>query len=342
MIDAKVNLKSLNETELCDFAKKNGLEEYRVKQLIHWIYRKYAETIYDITEFSKELRIKLDKLAYISNVEVIKRIKSKDDTEKFLLKLEDNNLIECVLIPVDYRSTLCISSQVGCRMKCDFCQTGKSGFIRDLLAYEIVDQVIAINKLIKPKKVTNIVFMGMGEPLLNLKEVIEAVKRIKNYIGISKKKITISTCGIAPSITEMSRELPDVNLAVSLNATNDEIRNKLMPINRKYPIKVLLNACKEYSKRTHKTITFEYVLISGINDSINDALNLYNLIKDLKCKVNLIPFNEQPDILYRKPDLERIINFQNILNKKGLRTFLRVSRGQDIQAACGQLRMYCS
>jgi 23S rRNA (adenine2503-C2)-methyltransferase len=339
MNERKTNLKSLSEEEIFDFVAINGLQPYRARQLIHWIYRKFAESIEDITEFSKVLREKLCKIAYISNLKIINVLKSKDLAEKFLFMLEDNNLIESILIPEDKRLTLCVSSQVGCSMRCSFCQTGKGGFIRNLKAYEIVDQIITVDRFIKQRNITNVVFMGMGEPLLNFTELVEAVRRIKEYIGISKRRITVSTCGIVPSILKMAEKLADVNLAVSINAASDDLRSELMPINKKYPLKLLLSACKEYSKKTGNKITFEYVLIKDKNDSEKDALSLYNLIRGIRCKVNLIPFNEQLNIEYKRPEMDKILEFQNILNKRGIRTLIRESRGLDIQAACGQLRL---
>jgi 23S rRNA (adenine2503-C2)-methyltransferase len=263
---------------------------------------------------------------------------SKDGTEKFLFLLEDDQTIESVLILDENRHTLCISSQVGCAMGCVFCLTGKSGFIRNLQAHEIVDQIIAVNRLIQPEKVTNVVFMGMGEPLLNFDNVVEALWRVVGFIGISKRKITLSTSGIVPKISLLPQKAPAVNLAVSLNAASDAVRDKLMPVNRKYPVQSVIDACRKYPLQHGRRITFEYVIIEGENDSAEDANRLVKLLKGLRCKINLIPLNTHEYSDLKSPAYDRILAFQKILLKKNVRALIRASRGQDILAACGQLR----
>ena len=306
---------------------------------MHWINTKYASDINEMTDLSKDLRTQLNDRAYLSDFKLRQTQESTDGTRKFLFVLEDGQTIESVLIPDgEQRLTLCISSQVGCAMKCDFCATGQSGLIRNLKAYEIVDQVITVNRILEPeRKITNVVLMGMGEPLANLDEVTEALVRMIQFIGISKNKITVSTVGLAPQILLFGKQGTDVNLAVSLNASTDEVRSRLMPINKKYPIKTLLDACKKYSLGRRKRIFFEYVLIAGINDSPEDAERLVQLLRGIRCKINLISLNPYGRI-YQRPDEKRVLDFHKILLKKKMTVFTRKSKGADILAACGQLK----
>ncbi len=334
----KINLKSLSKDGLSRFVEDIGLPRFRAGQLIHWIYEKHASDISGITEFSKELRSELDRLAYISGLRLARRLKSSDGTEKFLFALEDDETIESVLIPDDARLTLCISSQVGCAMGCKFCLTGKLGLIRNLRAYEIADQVIAVNRLILPRKITNIVMMGMGEPLANLEEVADALWRITEFIGISKRKITLSTAGLVPGIALLADKAPHVNLAVSLNASSDKGRDEIMPINRRYPLKTLMDACRKFPLGPRRRITFEYVMIGGVNDSLEDAGRLVKLVRGLRCKINLIPLNPHPESGMKRPSDTVVLRFQKALADSGLAVFIRESKGQDILAACGQLR----
>ena len=337
----KTDLKSLDKNSLFDFVKRLGLPRYRADQLIRWLYKKNAVAIDEITELSKELRNSLNEVAYISKLQLVQRVISSDGTEKFLFALQDNQTIESVFIPDENRCTLCISSQVGCAMGCLFCQTAKCGLVRNLKSYEIVDQIIAVNRIINPAKVTNIVFMGMGEPLANFDEVVDALWRITDFLGISKRKITLSTAGIVPKILLLPTKAPEINLAISLNATTDDVRNEIMPVNKKYPIRSLIAACKKYPLQPGRKITFEYVMIDRKNDTREDAHRLVKLLSGIRCKVNLIPINPYPGCeLQRSPD-ERIIAFQKILLKSNVRAFIRESRGQDILAACGQLRAGC-
>jgi 23S rRNA (adenine2503-C2)-methyltransferase len=334
----KTNLKSLSQDEIFRFIGGHGLPRYRALQLIHWMYEKYAADIDEITEFSVDLREELKRIAFISNLHEEKRLQASDGTEKFLFSLKDGHTIESVLIPDKGRLTLCISSQVGCAMGCLFCLTAKCGLIRNLKSYEIVDQVIAANRIIMPGKITNVVFMGMGEPLANFNEVVEAIRRIHLLVGISKRKITLSTAGIVPKMSLLHEKAPEINLAVSLNATTDEVRNELMPVNRRYPLKSLIAACKKYPLQPGRRITFEYVLIGGKNDSPEDAYRLVKLLKDIRCKVNLIPVNPHPVSDLVRPSERKVSAFQNILLQNHIRALIRESRGQDILAACGQLR----
>lgn len=333
----KIDLKSLSREELFSFAKAEALPKYRVGQLLHWMYEKYAGDLQEITEFSKALREDIGNTAYISNLSLVTRQMSKDGTEKYLFSLEDGQTIESVMIPDDDRRTLCISSQVGCAMACSFCLTGEMGLIRNLKAHEIVDQIIAVNRFISPERISNIVLMGMGEPLANFDEVVKALWRITEFIGISKRKITLSTSGLVPKMLELHGRAPDVNLAISLNATTDEVRDRLMPINKKYPLKMLLDACRRYPLQPQRLITFEYVLIDGVNDSMEDAERLARKLKSIPCKVNLIPYNPHEGSRLKRPARERVLAIQKVLKVNRMTAFIRESKGQDILAACGQL-----
>jgi len=334
----RINLKSLSRDQISVFVEAQGLPKFRADQLLNWIYERYASSLDEITEFSKDLRASLGEISYIGSLTVVKRQQSSDGTEKFLFGLEDGQTVESVLIPDKDRLTLCISSQVGCAMGCSFCLTGKSGLIRNLRAWEILDQILSVNRLIKPKKITNIVLMGMGEPLANFEEVVDALKRIISFIGISKRKITLSTAGLVPKILELPKMAPDINLAISLNATTDTVRDRLMPVNRKYPIRSLLDACRRYPLKPRRMITVEYVLISGINDSVEDARRLVRLLKGLRCKVNLIPLNPHEGSILQRPSDVSVLAFQRVLTDNNMTALIRVSKGQDILAACGQLK----
>lgn len=339
---SKTNLKTLSKHELESFILKEGLPAFRSRQLLHWIYERYAQSINEITEFTKELKERLSAKAYISNLALLDRQVSKDGTEKFLFGLEDGESIESVFIPDKDRLTLCISSQAGCAMACRFCLTGELKLTRNLEAHEIVDQVISVSRIIEPGQITNIVLMGMGEPLANFDEVVEALRRMTELMRISKRRITLSTAGIAPKISELAEKAPRVNLAISLNATTDELRNKLMPVNKKYPLKILLDACRRFPLEPRRRITFEYVMLDGINDSPEDAKRLIRILKGIRCKINLIPFNSYEGAEFKRPGDEKVINFQKILLDNNFTVLIRKSKGQDIRAACGQLKAgYC-
>lgn len=335
----KVDLKALSKKELESFTLESDLPAFRTKQLLHWIYEMRVMSISEITEFSKELRENLSRRSYISNAGILKRLVSEDGTEKFLFGLEDGESIESVLIPDKDRLTLCISSQAGCAMKCRFCLTGTLTLRRDLAAYEIVDQVISVGRLIAPRRVTNIVFMGMGEPLDNFAHVVESIRRMTELLKISKRRITLSTSGIAPKILELGGiGIPRVNLAISLNATTDVVRNRLMPVNRKYPLSALLAACRRFPLEPRRRITFEYVLLEGVNDTVDDAKRLQRMLKGIPCKINLIPFNPYQGSEFRRSPDETISAFQKVLTDGNLTALVRKSKGQDIRAACGQLK----
>ncbi len=333
-----VDLKALSADELSEFCQHMGLEPYRARQLLQWIYHRGAHHIEEITVFSKTLRKELSQRAYISNLVLLKRQVSSDGTEKYLFGLEDGEKIETVLIPDRRRLTLCISSQVGCALGCRFCLTGTIGFRRNLRAHEIVDQFLQVQQLVGSRRITNIVLMGMGEPLLNLDNVAEALWRLTALVGLSRRRITLSTAGIVPGIRALPEKAPRVKLAISLNATTEDVRSMLMPVNRKYPLNELLRACREYPLEPRARITFEYVLIKGLNDSVEDACRLIGLLAGIPSKVNLIPFNPHPGADLEAPDEQTIKEFISVLESSPVTVTLRRSRGQDISGACGQLR----
>jgi 23S rRNA (adenine2503-C2)-methyltransferase len=332
------DLKALSKQELESFVDRAGLPAFRTKQLLHWIYEKYAGSIGDITEFSKDLRDRLSEKAYISSLRLLNRETSRDGTEKFLFALEDKESVESVVIPDKGRLTLCISSQAGCAMGCRFCLTGKLGLRRNLKAHEIVDQIISADRLILPRKITNIVLMGMGEPLANFKEVVEALWRMTGLMHISKRRITLSTSGIVPKMLELAEKAPRINLAISLNAATDEVRSRIMPVNKKYPLKSLLDACRRFPLEPGRRITFEYVMIAGVNDSLDDAGRIVRLLRGIPSKVNLIPFNPYEGSEFASPSDEVVRGFQKILSDGNLTALIRKSKGRDIRAACGQLK----
>jgi 23S rRNA (adenine2503-C2)-methyltransferase len=333
-----MNLKELNYESLRTFIAGEGFPEYRARQLTHWIYEKRSCSLEEITEFSKSMRESLGKNAYISNLGLLERTASSDGTEKYIFELEDGHSVESVLIPEADRNTLCISSQAGCAMGCRFCLTGRGGLKRNLSSFEIVDQVIAVGRLVPSTRITNIVLMGLGEPLHNLDEVADALSRITKLMKFSKRRITVSTSGLVPEMFQLPDNAPEINLAVSLNATTDKIRSSIMPVNRKYPLKTLLDACRKYPLPRRRRITFEYVLLDDVNDTESDAKRLVSLLSGIPSKVNIIPFNEFEGSGFRRPSDGKVLAFQNILIGGGLTALVRKSKGRDIMAACGQLR----
>ncbi len=345
---SKVDLKNLTQDQLIAYVKELGLPLFRGRQIFSWLYRPGVYDFSQMTDLNKELRTKLADKAEISQLTVARQEKSEDGTIKFAFRLDDGEIIESVLIPEEDRNTLCISCQVGCAMACDFCLTGTMGLKRNLTPAEIVNQVCAvINELPEEmcsngdKKngcINNLVFMGMGEPLANFDNLLTAIDILMDQRGLdfSGRKITVSTCGIVPKMKELG-EKTAVNLAVSLHSVNDEIRSRLMPINRKYPVDQLIQACRDFPIPRRRMIMFEYIMIKGLNDSDADARELAYKLRDIKCKINLLPYNECPGTDYQCPSRERTEAFQQILRKADYTVFIRSSRGSDISAACGQL-----
>jgi len=335
---SKTDLKTLTKTEMEAFMKDAGFPVFRARQLIRWLYEHLAQSIEEITEFSKPMRDKLSEIAYISNLELLDRRASEDGTMKLLFGLEDGETIESVLIPNEERLTLCISSQVGCSLGCRFCLTGRLGLKRNLEAHEIVDQVISASRLVRPAHITNVVMMGMGEPLANAEAVIEALWRMTDLMKMTPRRITVSTSGIVTGIKLLGEKAPQVMLAISLNATTDKVRDELMPINNKWPIKELIEACRKFPLNPRRKLIFEYVLLRGINDTPADAKRLVRMLHGIRSKINLIPFNPFDGAEYESPDEKNVLDFQQILMKANMTAMIRKSKGQDILAACGQLK----
>ena len=344
------NIKELAPEALAAWLAAEGQAPYRARQVLQWIYRKGAESFATMSDLPSDLRERLAAAFSIPAPRVMRLVRAADSTRKFLFALGDDARVESVLIPAEQseRLTLCISSQVGCGMGCTFCATATLGLARSLAAYEIVDQVLAARRELavaaragEPQStITNVVFMGMGEPLHNYAEVVRAIGTLTAPwgVGLSPRRITVSTVGLVP---QMKRLLEDttVNLAVSLSATTDEVRARLMPVNRKYPLQTLLSACRELPLPRRKRITFEYVMLEGRNDSLDDARRLGKLLRGIPSKVNLIPFNPFPGSGFASTARPAIEVFRSALLRQGVHATIRESRGRDIQAACGQLAL---
>lgn len=346
MTQPKVNLLGLSRQKMLDFFAEQGEKPFRAKQVMQWIHQ-YGVTDFDeMTNISKALRAKLKRVSEIQAPEIIYQNTSSDGTRKWVMKMPGGSSIETVLIPEGNRGTLCVSSQIGCALDCSFCSTGKQGFNRNLSTEEIVGQIFnAIASFedldrTKDRPVTNVVMMGMGEPLLNFDNVMDAVDIMMDDFAysISKRRLTISTAGVVPAIDRMS-EFTDASIAISLHAPNDELRNELVPVNKKYPIDMLLDSVRRYLDQLadKRKATIEYTLLAGVNDRKVHADQLITLLKGLPCKINLIPFNPFPGSGYKKPSNNEVRQFQDWLIAAGYITTVRTTRGDDIDAACGQL-----
>jgi 23S rRNA (adenine2503-C2)-methyltransferase len=344
--NAKVNLLGFDRRGLELFFTALGEKPFRARQLMRWIYHRGVADFDAMTDLGKTLRARLVECAELRLPEVVNEQVSGDGTRKWLLRMDAANSIETVFIPDEERGTLCISSQVGCAMDCDFCATGKQGFNRNLSAAEIISQVWIANRYLGAvpgveRAITNIVFMGMGEPLANYKHVLTALHVFLDDFGygLSKRRVTVSTSGLVPNLNRLAVEC-DVALAVSLHAPNDALRDVLVPINKVHPIVELMAACRRYvgnKDRSHVHITFEYVMLAGVNDSLDQARQLAELVRDIPCKINLIPFNTFQSARYQRSSEEVIQRFGEYLWSKGIVTITRRTRGNDIDAACGQL-----
>ncbi|HAT1883675.1 23S rRNA (adenine(2503)-C(2))-methyltransferase RlmN [Legionella pneumophila] len=345
MSQLKVNLLNYNYSQLRELLMAWDEKPFRAQQLFQWIHQVGISDFAQMTNLGKVLRSKLSQLACVDLPEIVACQKSADGTHKWLLKLECGNCIETVFIPEANRGTLCVSSQVGCALNCSFCSTAKQGFNRNLSTAEIIGQVwlaareLSDNHGIHDKKITNVVMMGMGEPLLNFDNVVSAMNIMMDDLayGLSKRRVTLSTSGVLPEM-ERLREVSPVALAVSLHAPTDELRNELVPINKKYPLSQLISLCKRYFKdEPRRKVTFEYVMLKGVNDQPEHASQLIKLLHNVPAKVNLIPFNPFPLTQYQRSSQETIDAFREKLMKHGINTITRKTRGDDIDAACGQL-----
>jgi 23S rRNA (adenine2503-C2)-methyltransferase len=344
--EKRVNLLGMPRKKLEAFFAEIGEKPFRAKQVMQWIHQFGVTDFDEMTNISKALRTKLKEVCEIVAPEVIYQGISQDGTRKWVMRMPGGSSIETVLIPEGNRGTLCVSSQIGCTLDCSFCSTGKQGFNRNLSAEEIVGQIFnaiasfeGIDRS-KDRPVTNVVFMGMGEPLLNFDNVMDAVDLMMDDFAysISKRRLTISTAGVVPALEQMIG-VTDASLAISLHAPNDELRNELVPVNKKYPIEVLLASVKKYldGLPDKRKATIEYTLLAGVNDRKEHAFELIKILKDIPCKVNLIPFNPFPNSGYKKPSNNEVRRFQEWLSDAGYITTVRTTRGDDIDAACGQL-----
>lgn len=318
-----------------------GKERYRGMQIFRWIHNTGAEQFDEMTNLARTFRSEIEDMFHIGAVEPADHRVSEDGTEKYLWRLVDGHTVESVIIHDTPRITACISSQVGCKFGCAFCRTGTMGFLRNLTAGEIIDQLIRMRKSLTARgnDISNVVFMGMGEPLDNFDAIIRAIDIFTRETGLAfgKRKITVSTCGVVPQIRQLAQAFPKVGLAVSLNATTDAVRDRIMPVNRTWPLRELLDSTRDFAHDTGRRVTFEYILMKGINDSAAQAHELMKLLRPIPSKINLIAFNEHPDSPIRRPSDTTIDTFQKILLDNHLTAMLRKSKGTDILAACGQL-----
>lgn len=333
-------LDNMTVSQLEDFFESIGEKKFRAKQLFEWIHNKGISDFDECTNISLALKNKLKEKARLTEVEILERLDSKlDGTKKYLLKLEDDNIIETVFMKYSYGNSLCISSQIGCRMGCSFCASTKKGVVRNLTIGELLKQIYVVQND-TGEKINHVVIMGSGEPMENFDNILGFFDIINHEKGqnLSLRRITVSTCGIVPKIIELADKNLQITLAISLHAPNQTKRENLMPIARKYNLKELMEACDYYIRKTNKRITFEYILINEVNDTETDALELVRLLKRRLCNVNLIPYNsvEENDIKTSKK--QRVVKFQKILDKNGITSTIRRELGSDINAACGQLR----
>lgn len=336
-----VNFYSLTQQKLQNLLVHHGKEKFRAQQVFKWVYERRVTDFSLMSNLSKDFRTEFANVVSFAVPQIIKHHKSMDGTEKFLFDMGQGDSVEAVLIPSDDRLTICMSSEVGCNMACKFCFTGKQKLKRKLSTEEIVGQFMQVHDYLQtlpePRRITNIVFMGMGEPLDNPDSVFSAVEILHDTWGmnLSRKRVTVSTSGIVPEMWRVADA--KVRLAVSLNGSNDEIRTSVMPINKKWPLKELLEACRAHYRASGDKITFEYVLLKGVTDQLEHARELHKLTRSVPCKINIIPFNEHPNSGYERPSDEQVIKFQKELMRLGSHVLLRKTMGRDIYAACGQL-----
>ena len=332
------NIFNYKLSDLEDYFVALGEKKFKARQIYDWLYKKQVYDFKDMTNIKKDL---IDKLAENFNTDMIKIVKKQEDktASKYLFKLFDDNYIEAVLMYHDYGISVCVSSQVGCNMGCKFCESGRLKKVRNLETYEMVEQILLIEQDIK-QRISSVVIMGIGEPFDNYNNVLNFIKIINSDLGIAigARHITVSTCGLIPKIKEFSNENIQVNLAVSLHAPNNVLRNKIMPINKAYPLKDLIVTLKEYIKKTNRRVTIEYIILDKVNDSRENALELANLLKGMNVYVNLIPYNETNNLDFKKSDRSNILKFYDTLKKQKINVTIRKEFGANIDGACGQLR----
>ena len=334
-----IDYRSLNRDDLQDWARDQGLPDFRGRQLFRWLWTSGLRDFSHMTDIPMTLREKVAEQGLLTSLQLVAEQHSSDGTCKLAWGLPDGLIVESVIIPERDHNTLCISSQVGCAMGCKFCHTAKMGLDRQLVPSEIAGQVLAAIEYIGHRgQLRNLVFMGMGEPLANYENLLKSLDILTDEMGLnfSLRRITVSTCGLVPEMMRLGKDT-DVGLAVSLQAPDDMTRNRIMPINRVYPLPQLIEACREYRLSRRRRITFEYLLLAGVNDSAEQAKSLAELLKGIPAKINLIRFNECGDIPFRRPDSEHVLAFQDVLKQTGYTVTIRKSKGRDISAACGQL-----
>lgn len=339
---SKIDIKNLSKAELQEALETIGGQRYRVAQIFRWLYKTGVRSFDEMTDLPEELRHKLKEKFHITHpVMLDSRRSAIDGTTKYLLKLEDGNTIETVFLPEKDRATICLSSQVGCKFSCSFCASAPFGFVRNLNASEIIDEALFVCAKNPTTAITNLVFMGIGEPFDNYENVMKAIRVFndKDAFNIGARRITVSTCGVIPGMKRFSSEALQVELSVSLHSADDSVRSKIVPINKRYPLKDLISGCREYTQKTGRVITFEYILIKGVNSSKEDALKLAALLKGLKCKVNTISYNKIKAKDYDEPYAREVKEFVGTLKDNGVNAIHRKSRGEDIDAGCGQLRI---
>jgi 23S rRNA (adenine2503-C2)-methyltransferase len=338
----KADIKGMAKAEVEEALSAMGEERYRARQIFRWLYKEGATSFDVMADLPSELRARLKLSFHITRLTPLDSRRSKaDDTAKYLFKLEDGNSIETAFIPEGKRGTVCLSSQVGCKFSCTFCASAHSGFVRNLNVSEILEEVLAVRREDPKVGITNLVFMGIGEPLDNYDNVMKSARLFNeaDAFNIGARRITISTCGIIPAIERLKSERVQFELSVSLHSADDATRSRLMPINKRYPLKELMVACRDYIEKTGRIITFEYVLISGLNASAEDARKLARLLKGLKCKVNTIAYNQIKAKALAAPSTKEIKLFLSALRSAGVNAIHRKSKGEDIDAGCGQLRI---
>ena len=329
---------SYTKDELVTYFEEMGEKKFKADQLFDWLYKKRVTDFSSMINLNKKVIANLENDMYIDNLEILK-IDKGSDVAKYLFKLSDGEKIEAVVMYHDYGISLCISTEVGCNMGCAFCESGRLKKVRNLETYEIVEQLLLIEEDIKDR-ITHVVLMGIGEPFDNYDKVMNFIKIITSNKGINlgSRHITVSTCGVVPGIEKFTNDFNQVNLAISLHAPNDKIRNKIMPISKAYPLNKLMNAIKKYIEKTNRRVTFEYIMLENINDSIECANELAQLLKSLNCYVNLIPYNETENIGFKRTKKMQILTFYDILKKNGINVTIRKEFGGKVDAACGQLR----
>ncbi|HED18664.1 MAG TPA: 23S rRNA (adenine(2503)-C(2))-methyltransferase RlmN [Gammaproteobacteria bacterium] len=339
--NVKVNLLDFDRAAMAAWFEARGEKPFRARQVLKWIHQQGVDSFDAMTNLGKALRTALESVAEVRALDVATDRKSSDGSRKWLFRLADGNCIESVYIPEPERATLCISSQIGCALNCSFCSTARQGYNRNLSTAEIIGQLWMVSRLLREDgsvPVSNVVFMGMGEPLLNFDNVIRATRLMQDDFAyaLSKRRVTLSTAGVVPGLRQLA-EVTDISLALSLHAPDDKLRSELVPLNKKYAIREVLQACTDYVGEGRRRVTIEYVMLDGVNDSDKQAKALARLLRRVPSKVNLIPFNPFPNTRYRRSCAERIDRFRDILHHAGIVTITRRTRGDDIEAACGQL-----